>query len=234
MDQEGELFSLEVSSGQIILGALNSHAGLLLKTSSSTTIFDPKSIDPAQLPSADIIIITHEHWDHLDISLIAELQQKTDALVMTTPYIASLLSQIPSASLKALKPGDIFQYQGCLFHALTSLHPGYQPLAFLITTQGGIKLYHPSDSDPFPEMGILATNPGVDILIYLGDSLSKATQIVKLVKPKAILCRYIDRHVLADKTGLVVNHLYQHKVYLYTVSGKSYNLHYRVPSGLKY
>ena len=213
MVQGGELFSQEIISGQILLRVFNSHPGLLLKTSSSTTIFDPKSIDPARLPVPDTIIITHEHWDHLDVSLVTELQQRSGALVLTTPFIVSLLRQIPPAYLKVLEPGDTFSYQGCSFTALASLHPGYQPLAFLITTHEGIRLYHPSDSDPFPEMALLATHPGVDVLIYLGDSLIKAVQIANLVQPKTIVCRYIDGEALSEKTKALVKQLNQHEAY---------------------
>jgi L-ascorbate metabolism protein UlaG (beta-lactamase superfamily) len=229
-----EGFSLKVTSGQILIEVFNSHAGLLLKTITSTVIFDPKSIDPTRLPIPDIIIITHEHWDHLDIPLIIALQQRGGAMVLTTPFIGSLLHQIPHAYLKLLEPEDTFSYQGCSFNALISRHPGYQPLAFLITTQEGVRLYHPSDSDPFTEMGLLAAYPGVDILVYLGDSLRKVIQIATLVKPRTILYRYIDGEALSTETGVIAKHLDQHEVYLYTASDKPHNLHHhKAPGGLK-
>ena len=32
--------------------------------------------------------------------------------------------------------------------AWSSVHPGQQPLSFLLETEEGVRLYHPSDSDP--------------------------------------------------------------------------------------
>lgn len=210
-----DIFALELGPGWVGLTTFNSHSGLLLKTPFSTIIFDPISIDPATFSRIDTITITHEHWDHLDISVITDIQCRTGALVLTTAFVAQLLHKIPSSKIKALEPGDLVFYKGIRFNALRSNHPGHQPLAFLITTQEGVKLYHPSDSDPFPEMGLLATYPGVDILIYLGDSLSKAVQIADLVQPKTILCRYINGKALSEKTGALVKPLEQHAAYLY-------------------
>lgn len=224
-------FSFRQGSGWVALAAFNSHAGLLLKTPSSTIIFDPISIDPAAFVRVDTIIITHEHWDHLDISLITDIQSRTSALVLTTPFVSQLLREIPSSKVIAMEPGDLFSHSGIRFNALASLHPGYQPLAFLITTQEGVKFYHPSDSDPFPEMDLLATYPRVDILIYLGDSLRKAVHIAKLVQPTTILCRYINKEALSVKSGALVKHLNQHEVSLYTASDKSRNLPCEAPTG---
>ncbi len=45
---------------------LNQYAGILLKTPSKTLAIDPVDVKPKSLQNVDAILITHEHYDHLD------------------------------------------------------------------------------------------------------------------------------------------------------------------------
>jgi metal-dependent hydrolase (beta-lactamase superfamily II) len=47
----------------------NQYAGILLKTPSKTILIDPVDIKVKKLPTVDAILITHEHYDHLDTPL---------------------------------------------------------------------------------------------------------------------------------------------------------------------
>lgn len=176
----------------ISLLAFDSHSGVRIDTPSSTLIFDPIGIKVEEVSRADAIVITHEHPDHLDVRKVVTLQRKTRARVVTTPFVAGLLKELPSDRLCPLRIGETFDLDGVRLQAERSKHPGRQPLAFLLTTAEGIRLYHPSDSDPFPEMERLATEGSPDIVLYLGGALEKGLHIAQLARPRVFLFRYLD------------------------------------------
>lgn len=201
-----EIVDPTVPVSGVALLAFDSHSGVLVRTPTSTLIFDPMGIKVDEVASADAVIITHEHSDHLNVPLVKELQRKTDAVVITTPFVARLLRGVPSEALRPLESGESTSIKGDTLFAWPSVHPGRQPLSFLLQTAEGVRLYHPSDSDPFPEMGGLVREGELDLLLYLGASLEKALQIVDLVRPRTLLSRYLDsrrmtRHLETDGNG---------------------------------
>ena len=60
----------------------NQYAGILLKTPSKTLAIDPVEIKPKSLQGIDAILITHEHYDHLDPRLITEIQKTTNCQII--------------------------------------------------------------------------------------------------------------------------------------------------------
>lgn len=187
-----EILSPTDRSGGVALLAFDSHSGVVVRTPSSALIFDPLGIKVEEVNRADAIIITHEHSDHLNVLLVRELQRKTGAPVITTPFVTRLLSDVPREKLRPLKIGESIQGKGVRLQAFPSEHPGRQPLSFLLETVEGVRIYHPSDSDPFPEMSELAHGAGTDLVLYLGSSLEKALRIARLVQPRVLLSRYLN------------------------------------------
>ncbi|MBW2270351.1 MAG: MBL fold metallo-hydrolase [Deltaproteobacteria bacterium] len=201
-----ELLDPELPVSGVALLAFDSHSGVLVRTPSSTLIFDPVGIAVEKVARADAIIVTHEHADHLNVPLVRELQQKTGAAVITTPFVAGLLRGVPPQRLRPLEIGGATSIKGNALRAWPSVHPGRQPLSFLLETEERVRLYHPSDSDPFPEMADLARQGEPDLLLYLGSSLEKALQIVGLVRPQTLLSRYLEptqleRRLEEERTG---------------------------------
>jgi len=184
-----EIFDLRVSSGKIALVWFNSYSGIIIKTPITTLIFDPVRIRLEEYIQADVIVVTHEHLDHFDPELVSGLQKKTNATILTTPFVAQRLR---GEKTKALKVGDSFAFKDVELHAERCDHPAKQPLSFITSTKDGITVYHPSDSDPFPEMAELEKKYKPDILLYLGTSLVNAAQIAKLVKPQVAVSCYTD------------------------------------------
>lgn len=152
-------------------------------------IFDPVKISLEDYIEADAIVITHEHLDHFDRELVRKLQKKTDALILTTPFVAQ---RLPGEDTRALEVGESFVIKDVRLYAERCEHPANQPLAFIISTENGITIYHPSDSEPFPEMTGIGERYKPDILVYFGTSLEKATQIARLVKPQVVVSYYAD------------------------------------------
>jgi len=184
-----EIFDLQVSPGKVALVWFNSYSGIIIKTPISTLIFDPVSIKLEEYIQADVIAITHEHSDHFEPELVKGLQKKTDALVLTPPFVAQ---RLPSEKVKSLGVGDSFKIKDVKLHAEYCEHPANQPLSFVISTESGITIYHPNDSNPFGGMAELRERFKPDILLYFGTSLENASQIARLVRPQVILSYYAD------------------------------------------
>lgn len=184
-----EIFDLKLPGGKIALVWFNSYSGIIIKTEGTSLIFDPVSIELEEYIQADAIIITHEHPDHFDPGLAKELQKRTNATVLTTPFVAQRLG---GEKTRALSVGDAIVLKDVEIHAERCDHPANQPLSFIILTKSGTTIYHPSDSDPFPEMADLERKYKPDILVYLGVSIGNAARIAGLVKPQVAVSCYTD------------------------------------------
>ncbi|MCX8150294.1 MAG: MBL fold metallo-hydrolase [Candidatus Bathyarchaeota archaeon] len=169
---------------------LNNYAGLLLKTPSKTLLIDPVEIKPRNFPQVDAILISHEHYDHLDQRLVAELQKVTSCLVFadSTSY-CSLKNSLPSEKLREIQVGEQTKIGEVTIKAEKAKHPAATPLTFIITSEDGVKIWHTSDSAPYPEMATIAQKEQLDVVfctvgIAPGASAETGFEIAWLTKPK--------------------------------------------------
>jgi L-ascorbate metabolism protein UlaG (beta-lactamase superfamily) len=127
-------------------------------TGSKTIYVDPWKLrgDP---PPADIILVTHEHFDHLSKADIAKLS--TPATVVVGP--AEVTSQIKGDTI-TVTPGDMITVQGVVVSAVPAYNvskfrsPGvpYHAVADgkvgYVVEMDGRRIYHAGDTDAIPEM----------------------------------------------------------------------------------
>jgi L-ascorbate metabolism protein UlaG (beta-lactamase superfamily) len=78
------------------------HGSLMFKLNNSVIHIDPvqSSGKYDNLPRADMILVTHEHYDHLDTELISDLRKKETVMFCSN----SCSSKVPWA--KVMKSGD--------------------------------------------------------------------------------------------------------------------------------
>ena len=115
---------------------LNNYAGLLLKTPSKTLLIDPVDIKAKNFPQVDAILITHEHYDHLDQRLIGELQKATGCLVIADSTSArSLRNSIPPEKLQETHAGDQTKIGDVIVKAEKCKHPAGSPITFIISNK---------------------------------------------------------------------------------------------------
>jgi len=127
-----------------------------------TVIIDPFKIRPIS-ERADILLITHEHYDHLSIDDIKKVVNE-NTTVVTIPAVKKELSGLKVKEVKAVKPGDKlklgdisidvmpaynlnkFREPGKVFHPKEDGKAGY------IIGIKGVRVYHAGDTDAIPEM----------------------------------------------------------------------------------
>ena len=143
------------------------HATLIFSLNGKVIHVDPwtKLADYSKLPQADLILITHEHYDHLDAKAVSAVI-KDGTVVVATETVAK---QIPIAT--TMKNGEVKEVQGVQIEAVPAynlmhmrspgmpFHPKGADNGYIVTL-GGKRIYIAGDSENTPEMKALK---GIDI-----------------------------------------------------------------------
>jgi L-ascorbate metabolism protein UlaG (beta-lactamase superfamily) len=168
----------------------NHYAGVLIKTPSRTLVIDPVDVKARSVGNVDAILITHEHYDHLDQRLIAEIQKATGCVVIADPASArSLRHIVPSGKLQETRPGAETKVGEVSVRAEKCNHPAAAPVTFIITSEDGVKVLHTADSLPFPELADIGEREKFDVVfcsvgIAPGASPETGFEIARLTKPQ--------------------------------------------------
>jgi L-ascorbate metabolism protein UlaG (beta-lactamase superfamily) len=151
-------------------------------------------IDPYEVKEteqADIILITHGHYDHCSIEDLKKLV-KDDTIIFTTPDTTSkLASKVHGGHIKLVKPGDAFVEGNIKINTVPSynidkeFHPKANEWVGYIFEINGIKFYHAGDTDLIPEMEEIQCD--VAFLPVSGTyvmNVEQAVQAARMIMPK--------------------------------------------------
>lgn len=223
------IMKFEVRPKHVAITWFNDYSGVIIKTPTSTLIFDPVNIELEKIQCADVIVVTHEHWDHFDAELVRKLQERTGATVVTTPFVGSQL-EVPENKLTCLKAGTSITLGKVKLDALYSDHPGEQPLTFLITTDDSLKIYHTNDSRPYQGMKVIGEKHHPDITfctvgIAPGTSPESGVKVAKLTRTRVAIPYHTDQPEMlrrfsqimaSDAPSIGVKILRKFEIYEYT------------------
>jgi len=178
------------NKNEILFVWFNQYAGVTIKTPSNTLVIDPVDIKPRKLQNIDAVLITHEHYDHLDQSLVSEVYKLTQCAVVADSTSARRLQNvIPPEKLHEVQPGSEVKFGEVSVKAEKCNHPAATPVSFIITSEDGVKVFHTADSLPFPEMANIGEREKLDVVfctvgIAPGTSPETGVEIARLIKPK--------------------------------------------------
>ena len=178
------------SKNEILFVWLNRYAGIAIKTPSKMLVIDPVDVKPRDLKNVDALLITHEHYDHLDQPLVAEIHKLTQCKIVADSTSAKRLRNvIPSEELHEVQPDSEVKFEEVLVKAEKCNHPAATPVSFVITSEDGVKVFHTADSLPFPEMATIGKREKLDVVfctvgIAPGTSPETGVEIARLTKPK--------------------------------------------------
>jgi len=124
------------------------HSGFRIVHESKTIYIDPFK---APKGSADIILITHEHFDHCDEESVDRLR-KEGTVILAPQGCKSKLKGVIVISLGEQKViGDIAIEAVPAYNIGKSYHPKGRDVGYVITIDGK-RIYHAGDTDRIPEM----------------------------------------------------------------------------------
>ena len=169
---------------------------------SKVIYFDPFQI--AGGPKADIIFISHEHFDHCSPEDIAKIQGP-DTVIVTEKNSASKLK----GDVRVVKPGDKTEIEGVKVEVVPAYNIGkdFHPkangwLGFIVEIDG-VKIYHAGDTDFIPEMK--ETHVDIALLpvsgVYVMTS-EQAVEAAKAIKPKLAIPMHYDAIVGSERDAI--------------------------------
>jgi L-ascorbate metabolism protein UlaG (beta-lactamase superfamily) len=179
------------SKNEVLFVWFNRYAGVTVKTPSKTLVIDPVDIKPKSLQKVDALLVSHEHYDHLDQSLVSEVHKLTRCAVIADPTSASRLRNvITSEKLHEIQPGLEVKIGEVSVKAERCNHPpAATPVSFVIASEDNVKIFHTADSLPFQEMANIGEREKFDLVfctvgIAPGASPETGFEIARLTKPK--------------------------------------------------
>ncbi|MCJ7424053.1 MBL fold metallo-hydrolase [Candidatus Bathyarchaeota archaeon] len=179
------------AKNEVLFVWFNRYAGVTVKTPSKTLVIDPVDVKPRHFQKVDAILITHEHYDHLDQNLVSEIHKLTHCIVLADPTSARRLQNtIPAEKLQEVRPGSETKLGDVSVKTEKCNHPpATTPVTFVIRSEDGVKLFHTADSLPFPEMVAIGEKEKPDVVfctvgIAPNTSPETAVDIARLTKPK--------------------------------------------------
>jgi L-ascorbate metabolism protein UlaG (beta-lactamase superfamily) len=135
------------------------HGSLMIKVNGFVIYIDPvrSSGNYNFLPKADLILVTHEHGDHLDVNLISDLKKPGTLLFCNQNSLAKV------SWAMVMKAGDRQEINNIVVEAVPAynivnesspghpFHPKGAGLGYVLTI-GGKRFYVAGDTENTPEM----------------------------------------------------------------------------------
>lgn len=154
-------------------------------------------IDPFQLNEkhktndADIVLVSHDHFDHLSIEDLTEIVNSNTEIVAAKECLGKL-QDLPAGRIITLNPGERASPRGLVLEAIRAyntnkkFHPKEDNKIGFVITVDGHRIYHSGDTDIIPEMSGL--NPDIALLpvsgtyVMTADEAARATD--EFIKPR--------------------------------------------------
>lgn len=153
-----------------------------------TLYIDPWGTTPED-PPADLILITHAHFDHLQPGEIERLS-KPGTKVVAPHDVAKELS----GDVTAVAPGDSHEIAGVSFETVPAyniaeerldMHPKSNGWVGYVMELGGHRYYHGGDTDALPELESVKTDVA---MVPIGGTFTmdyrEAADLVKSMRPQ--------------------------------------------------
>lgn len=168
------------------------HSCLLVEEGGKKLLFDPglfsfieKKLEPQEIGSVDVIVLTHRHQDHYYPEALKIISAMRSAIIVANSEIAALLAK-ESLPCEVMAAGEQKSIAGFIIRAYEAPHapiPADLPhnLAFLINN----RLLHPGDSYTITKV------PACEILALPITApwarLADALDFTKAIKPKLVI-----------------------------------------------
>lgn len=167
------------------------HASFKIISENGKVIYlDPFQLANKNYEKANLIFITHPHYDHCSIEDIKKII-KNDSLVICGSDVQSKLRKVgDNINTKIIEPGINFDINGIKVKTVNaynigkSFHPKNNYWLGYIIEINGIKIYHSGDTDIITEMNTIKADI---VLLPVGGTYTmtsyEAVKLAELIKP---------------------------------------------------
>lgn len=156
--QTFEVDTFQTAAGKLSITFIG-HGTLMLAWRDKIIHVDPvgREADYSQLPRADLMLVTHEHGDHLDPNVLQQISQPTTKIILTAKCFQKFGQGL------VMKNGDTKKIHGIKIAAVpaynlehrrkdgTPFHPRGEGNGYIIE-YGGKRIYIAGDTENVPEM----------------------------------------------------------------------------------
>ena len=170
------------------------HATFVLALAQATVYVDPVggAARFQGLPRPDLVLITHEHGDHFDLSTLKAVVQ-TNTVILATKAVYQALSTALRAQTTVLTNGAATEVAGIEIRAIPaynltlSFHPKGTGNGYVLR-YGGKQLYISGDTEDIPEMQSLEDIDIAFVCVNLPYTMTveKAAAVVRQFRPRVV------------------------------------------------
>ncbi|OLD41721.1 MAG: Zn-dependent hydrolase [Thaumarchaeota archaeon 13_1_40CM_2_39_4] len=165
------------------------HDGFKIIAGGKTIYTDPYKLGKAQQKrnDADIVFISHNHFDHLSMDDLKHVISKKTTIVAAKECV-DLLKDAGAAEVKGVAPSDRLTLQGVQIEVLAAyntnkkFHPKADSKVGFVFALSNMRIYHTGDTDDIPEMS--AAKPDVALVPVSGTYVMTAEEAAKAVNEK--------------------------------------------------
>lgn len=213
----------QAPSGETKVRWLGQSAFEVVTPGGKTIFIDPWITGNPQAPvkvenieKADLILVTHDHFDHLGDSVA--IAKKTEGVVIASfELLKKLVSEgLPERNAlnggNGMNIGGTVKVRGISVTMVLAFHTG-TPCGYVITLENGKRMYHAGDTCVFGDMGLIRELYPLDLaLVPIGDTFTmggyQAAHAVDLLQPRAVIpMHYKSFPLLAQDAADFVRHM---------------------------
>jgi L-ascorbate metabolism protein UlaG (beta-lactamase superfamily) len=147
-------------------------------------------ISPDQINSADIVIVTHNHADHIGDAY--EICRRTGAILVGIHEIA-VEAEDAGIQSEGMNIGGTINIEGVNINMVNANHSSLNghPVGVVIETEG-LTIYHSGDTGLFGDMSIIGEFFDIDLaFLPIGDrytmGVKSAAKAVEFLRPKKVI-----------------------------------------------
>ncbi len=131
---------------------INAHSSIRIEAEGKVIYLDPFLIEPVT-HDADVIFLTHDHYDHYSPEAIEKIRKPETAFVMpeSTAKLAKKLTK--GHPVRTVRPEEAGEVQGIRFETVPAYNPGkpFHPKqngwVGYVLTLSGVRVYYAGDTD---------------------------------------------------------------------------------------
>jgi len=192
-----EVDEFQTQSGKTVKIHALVHASMWIEAGDVQIFVDPvtklgdRKIDYASMPKADIILITHEHYDHLDKEAIRALTKDNTQLIMNLASVKAFGKGQSIANGDKLQLAADILLEAVPAYNITKGHTQFHPKGRdngYILTMDGLTIYIAGDTEDIDEM---ANIKDIDIAFLPCNQPYTMTpeqviKVAKIIRPKVL------------------------------------------------